>query len=135
MQAKRRVVIAKVGLDGHEAGAKMVAVLLRDAGYEVIYLGPRQTCEAVVSVAEQEDAALIGVSLLSGAHRQVAREMLKLLRERGLEIPLVIGGIIPPQDQEKLLEMGVAAALGPGTRTSDILRTVGELLGRTPQRA
>ncbi len=135
MQAKGRVVIAKVGLDGHEVGAKMIAVLLRNAGYEVIYLGPRQTPEAVVTVAEQEDVQLIGVSLLSGAHKTIAGQILRLLRERGLEIPLVMGGIIPPGDQEELVGMGVAAALGPGTKTSQILRTVGELVGRAPQHA
>lgn len=127
----RKVLIAKVGLDGHETSAKFVALILRDAGYEVIYLGPRQTPAEVVRVAEQEDVALIGISLLSGAHKHVSREILRLLAEKGLAIPLVVGGIIPPADQDKLRAMGVAEAFGPGAKTAEILRVIGALTGRT----
>jgi methylmalonyl-CoA mutase C-terminal domain/subunit len=124
----KRVLIAKVGLDGHEASAKMISLILRDAGYEVMYLGPRQTPLGVVQVAEQEDVALIGISLLSGSHRYVSREILRLLGERHLAIPLVMGGIIPPRDQDELRAMGVAAVFGPGSKTADILRTIGALV-------
>lgn len=126
----RKVLIAKVGLDGHETSAKLISLILRDAGYEVVYLGPRQTPETVVRVAEQEDVALIGVSLLSGSHKHVCGEILRLVAEKHLGIPLIVGGIIPPADQEELLRMGVAAAFGPGSMTSDILRTVATLVGR-----
>lgn len=123
-----RVLVAKVGLDGHEASAKLIALVLRDAGYEVIYLGPRRTPANVVAVAEQEDVDVIGVSLLSGAHKHVAREILRLLRERHLEIALVLGGIIPPKDHEELKRLGVAAVFGPGARTSEILDVLGALV-------
>lgn len=127
-----RVLIAKVGLDGHEASAKLVSLLLSDAGYEVIYTGPRQTPANIVSTAEQEDVALIGISILSGAHMYAAGETLRLLRERKLAVPVILGGIIPHADHKRLQELGIAAILGPGSSSSTILSTV-EALINPPQ--
>lgn len=123
----RRVLIAKVGLDGHEAGAKLVAMILVEAGYEVIYGGARQTPAHVVAAAEQEDVDLVGISLLSGAHLYAAREVLALLREKGLDVPVIVGGVIPPDDRDKLLELGVAAVFGPGSQAEEIVTAVNSL--------
>jgi methylmalonyl-CoA mutase, C-terminal domain len=111
-----RIVLAKVGLDGHDRGVKVVARALRDAGYEVIYTGLRQTPEMVVDAALQEDAQVIGLSLLSGAHMTLIPRTLEVLKEKQAEdIVLFAGGIIPEDDIAKLKEMGVAAIFGPGT--------------------
>lgn len=118
---RSRVVIAKVGLDGHDRGAKVVARALRDAGYEVIYTGLRQSPEMVVAAAVAEDAAVLGVSILSGAHLPMARRILELLRVEGADIPVVFGGIIPEQDIVTLQEYGVAAVFTPGARMSDLV--------------
>jgi methylmalonyl-CoA mutase, C-terminal domain len=123
-----RVLIAKVGLDGHEASAKLISMMLSEAGYEVIYTGPRQTPENIVSTAVQEDVTLIGISILSGAHMYAASETLRLLRERHLSVPLILGGIIPRGDHERLLALGVAAVLGPGSSSVTILSTVDALV-------
>src|SRR5213076_871904 len=105
---KLRVVIAKPGLDGHDRGAKVIARALRDAGMEVIYTGLRQTPEQIVSAALQEDADVIGLSILSGAHNHIAPRLMQLLREKGLEdVLVVIGGIIPDVDIPKLHDLGV----------------------------
>jgi len=117
-----RVVLAKVGLDGHDRGIKVVARALRDAGMEVIYAGLWQTPEAVVRVVGDEDAGWLGLSLLSGAHMTLVPRVLKLLREAGLEsVGVLVGGIIPEKDIPKLLEMGVARVFGPGTSMDDIV--------------
>jgi methylmalonyl-CoA mutase C-terminal domain/subunit len=129
---KGRILIAKVGLDGHEAGAKLIASFLRDAGYEVIYLGTRNTPEQVVSAAVDEDVDLIGISLLSGIHRQVARELCALLRERGLATPVVMGGIIPPQDVPDLVALGVERVFGPAASTRDVVAAVDALVVGEP---
>lgn len=120
--------MAKVGLDGHESSAKLISVILSDAGYEVIYTGPRQTPQNIVWASEQEDVDLIGISVLSGAHLYAARETLRLLRERRLEIPLILGGVIPPADHQTLRDLGVAAVFGPGSSTRAIVAAVDELL-------
>ncbi len=122
MQKPIRVLIAKVGLDGHDRGAKVIASALKDAGMEVIYTGLRQTPEMVVNAALQEDVDAIGVSILSGAHNTVFPAILNLMKEKELENVLLIGGGIIPQDDEiKLLELGVAKIFSPGTNTSEII--------------
>lgn len=116
-----RVLIAKVGLDGHDRGAKVIAASLRDAGMEVIYTGLRQTPEMVVNAALQEDVDAIGVSILSGAHMTVFPAIIKLLNEKKLNhILLTGGGIIPEDDMQLLRESGVGQLFSPGTNTSDI---------------
>ena len=109
-----RVLLAKLGLDGHDRGIKVVARMLRDAGMEVIYLGLRQTTASIVAAAEQEDVDVIGLSMHNAGHLTLAPAMLSALRDAGLDVPLVIGGIVPEQDLERLYEAGVAAVLGPG---------------------
>lgn len=127
--AKPRVLIAKPGLDGHDRGAKYVAHILRDAGYEVIYTGIRRSPEQIVDAAIQEDAAAIGLSLLSGAHNVLFKRVVELLQEKGAEDILVFGGgVIPPQDIPGLQEMGVAAVFTPGTPARTIVETLNELL-------
>jgi methylmalonyl-CoA mutase, C-terminal domain len=113
---KLRVVIAKPGLDGHDRGAKVIARALRDAGMEVIYTGLRQTPEQIVSAALQEDADVIGLSILSGAHMHICPRLMQLLREKGLDdVLVVIGGIIPDLDIPKLQQIGVKGIFLPGT--------------------
>jgi methylmalonyl-CoA mutase, C-terminal domain len=120
--AKIRVVIAKPGLDGHDRGAKVIARALRDAGMEVIYTGLRQTPEQIVSAALQEDADVIGLSILSGAHNHIAPRLMELLKQKGLEdVLVVIGGIIPDVDIPKLKEIGVKGVFLPGTPMQDII--------------
>jgi len=122
---KIRVVIAKPGLDGHDRGAKVIARALRDAGMEVIYTGLRQTPEQIVSAALQEDADVIGLSILSGAHNHICPEVLRLLKEQGLDdVLVVVGGIIPDIDAQRLKEMGVAAVFLPGTPLRDIVEFI-----------
>src|SRR5438552_2929234 len=117
-----RVVLAKVGLDGHDRGIKVVARALRDAGMQVIYAGLWQTPEAIVRTVADEDAGWLGVSLLSGAHMTLVPQVLKLLREAGLErVRVLVGGIIPEADIPRLLEMGVARVFGPGTSMESIV--------------
>jgi methylmalonyl-CoA mutase, C-terminal domain len=119
---KLRVVIAKPGLDGHDRGAKVIARALRDAGMEVIYTGLRQTPEQVVSAALQEDADVIGLSILSGAHNHIAPRLMELLKEKGLDdVLVVIGGIIPDVDIPKLREIGVKGIFLPGTPMQEII--------------
>lgn len=116
-----RVLIAKVGLDGHDRGAKVIATALRDAGMEVIYTGLRQTPEMVVSAALQEDVDVVGISILSGAHMTVFPKVIELMKEKGLnDVLLIGGGIIPDDDADKLLSMGVGHIFFPGTNTHDI---------------
>lgn len=116
-----RILVAKIGLDGHDRGAKVIATSLRDAGMEVIYTGLRQTPEMVVNTALQEDVDAIGISILSGAHMTVFPKVMSLLKEKGMDDVLVTGGgIIPDQDMQKLNEMGVGRLFPPGTTTSEI---------------
>jgi methylmalonyl-CoA mutase, C-terminal domain len=119
---KLRVVIAKPGLDGHDRGAKVIARALRDAGMEVIYTGLRQTPEQIVSAALQEDADVIGLSILSGAHNHIAPKLMALLKEQGMDDVLVlVGGIIPDVDVPKLHELGVKGVFLPGTPMQAII--------------
>lgn len=120
-----RVLIAKVGLDGHDRGAKVIASFLRDAGMEVIYTGLRQTPEMVVNTALQEDVDAIGVSILSGAHNTVFPKIINLMKEKGIQdVLLTGGGIIPSADMEKLKELGVGQLFAPGTDTSEIINYI-----------
>lgn len=120
-----RVLIAKVGLDGHDRGAKVIASFLRDAGMEVIYTGLRQTPEMVVNAALQEDVDVIGVSILSGAHMTVFPKVMNLMKEKGLDdVLLTGGGIIPDADMQKLKEMGVGELFAPGTDTKHIVNYI-----------
>lgn len=123
MHMKRpvRVLIAKVGLDGHDRGAKIIAASLRDAGMEVIYTGLRQTAEMVVNAALQEDVDAIGISILSGAHMTVFPKVMALMREKGLnDVLLTGGGIIPEDDMKELNDLGVGKLFAPGTPTAVI---------------
>jgi methylmalonyl-CoA mutase, C-terminal domain len=116
-----RVLIAKVGLDGHDRGAKVIATSLKDAGMEVIYTGLRQTPDMVVTAALQEDVDAIGVSILSGAHMTVFPKIINLMKERGMtDVLLTGGGIIPDDDMKILQDMGVGKLFSPGTPTADI---------------
>ena len=116
-----RVLVAKVGLDGHDRGAKVIATALRDAGMEVIYTGLRQTPEMVVNAALQEDVDAIGISILSGAHMTVFPRVMALMKEKGLsDILLTGGGIIPENDREELHNLGVGKLFAPGTTTTEI---------------
>ena len=116
-----RVLVAKVGLDGHDRGAKVIATALRDAGMEVIYTGLRQTPEMVVAAALQEDVDAIGISILSGAHMTVFPKVIALMKEKGLkDVLLTGGGIIPEDDMKSLQALGVGQLFAPGTSTTDI---------------
>ena len=116
-----RVLVAKVGLDGHDRGAKVIATALRDAGMEVIYTGLRQTPEMVVNSALQEDVDAIGVSILSGAHMMVFKKIIQLMKEKEMDdVLLTGGGIIPDEDMKELNEMGVGKLFPPGTTTTVI---------------
>lgn len=134
MQRPIRVVIAKPGLDGHDRGARVIARALMDAGMEVIYTGLRQTPEQIVGAAVDEDADLIGLSILSGAHLHTCGEVMRLVRERGLDdVPVVVGGIIPDEDLPTLQAMGVARVFQPGTPLPQVVDFVQGLV--EPSRA
>lgn len=120
-----RVLVAKVGLDGHDRGARVIATSLRDAGMEVIYTGLRQTPEMVVNTALQEDVDAIGVSILSGAHMTVFPKIINLIREKGMDDVLVTGGgIIPEDDRQALKKIGVGELFPPGTSTQHIVKYI-----------
>jgi methylmalonyl-CoA mutase C-terminal domain/subunit len=122
MAKKIRVVIAKPGLDGHDRGAKVIARALRDAGMEVIYTGLRQTPEMIAATALQEDADVIGLSILSGAHNHIAPRLMQLLKDKGLDdVLVVIGGIIPGVDIPRLHQIGVKGIFLPGTPMAEII--------------
>lgn len=122
-----RVLVAKVGLDGHDRGAKVIASFLRNAGMEVIYTGLHQTPESVVNTALQEDVDVIGLSILSGAHNTAFPKIIKLMKEKGLDdILLTGGGIIPDKDMEELNKMGVGKLFPPGTDTGIIVKYIQE---------
>jgi methylmalonyl-CoA mutase, C-terminal domain len=123
--SKLRVVIAKPGLDGHDRGAKVIARALRDAGMEVIYTGLRQTPEQIAAAALQEDADVIGLSILSGAHNHIAPRLMDLLKQKGLDdVLVVIGGIIPDVDIPRLKDIGVKGIFLPGTPMQDIIEFI-----------
>jgi methylmalonyl-CoA mutase C-terminal domain/subunit len=131
-QRKVRVLIAKPGLDGHDRGAKVIARALRDAGMEVIYTGLRQSPEQIVAAAAQEDAEVIGLSILSGAHLPICRRVVELLHERGMQdVRVFVGGIIPAQDIPELRQLGVTDVFLPGASTQDVIRAI-EAAAGTP---
>ena len=134
MERKIRVLVAKVGLDGHDRGAKVIAAALRDAGMEVIYTGLRKTPEMVVEAALQEDVDAIGISLLSGAHMTIFPRMLTLMREKGLNNVLLFGGgIMPDQDITELKNMGVGQLFTPGASTIDIVKYLKAWITENPR--
>ena len=123
--ARYRVLIGKPGLDGHDRGAKVVARALRDAGMEVVYTGLRQSPEQIVAAAAQEDADIIGLSILSGAHLPICQKILELLKEQRMaDVKVVVGGIIPAQDISELKRMGVSEVFLPGASLADVVRSV-----------
>lgn len=119
-----RVVLAKLGFDGHDRGIKVVARMLRDAGMEVIFLGLRQTYANVVAAVEQEDADAVGLSLHNASHMTLAPKMVEALSDAGMNVPVIVGGIIPDEDVPELQEKGVAAILGPGTSAEDCVAAI-----------
>lgn len=123
-----RILVAKVGLDGHDRGVKVIARILRDAGFEVIYTGLFQTPDTVAAAAEQEDVDMVGLSMLSGAHMTLAPKVVQKLREKDLHIPVVVGGIVPDRDIPKLQELGVTAVLTPGSTSEEIIATIAGIL-------
>lgn len=131
LRRRYRVLVAKLGLDGHDRGAKVVARALKDAGFEVIYTGIKQTPEMVARAAIQEDVDVVGISILSGAHMALVPEVLRLLREYGAEdVPVVVGGVIPWDDAEKLKAMGVAEVFFPDSPLSYIIKRIRDLAER-----
>jgi methylmalonyl-CoA mutase C-terminal domain/subunit len=125
-----RVLVAKVGLDGHDRGIKVVARLLRDAGMEVVYTGLFQTPEMVAHAAIQEDVDVVGLSMLSGAHLTLAPLVVDALRAEGSDIPVIVGGIVPNNDLDDLTAAGVAAVFGPGANSEEMVAAINELVSR-----
>jgi methylmalonyl-CoA mutase C-terminal domain/subunit len=123
-----RILVAKVGLDGHDRGIKVVARILRDAGYEVIYTGLFQTPQTVAAAAVDEDVDAIGLSMLSGAHMTLAPLVVDEVRKLGSEIPVVVGGIVPNQDVEPLKAAGIAAVITPGASAEQVVETIRAVL-------
>ncbi len=123
-----RILVAKVGLDGHDRGIKVVARILRDAGYEVIYTGLFQTPQTVAAAAVDEDVDAIGLSMLSGAHMTLAPLVVDEVRKLGSEIPVVVGGIVPNQDVEPLMAAGIAAVITPGASADQVVETIRAVL-------
>ena len=130
--AGERILIAKVGLDGHDRGIKVVARILRDAGYEVIYTGLFQTPETVAAAAIDEDVDAIGLSMLSGAHMTLAPMVVDEVRKRGADIPVVLGGIVPDHDLDELHRAGIAAVLTPGATADQIVNEIAGVLSQSP---
>ena len=129
--AGERVLVAKVGLDGHDRGVKVVARILRDAGFEVIYTGLFQTPDTVAAAAVDEDVDAIGLSMLSGAHMTLAPLVVEEVRELGSDIPVILGGIVPDHDLAALRDAGIAAVLTPGATAEQIAAEVRAVLDRT----
>ena len=130
MDKKIRVLIAKPGLDGHDRGAKVVSRALRDAGMEVIYTGLRQTPSMIAETALQEDVDVVGLSILSGAHMALVPRIIDEMQQRGIvDLPVLLGGIIPEDDIPTLQDMGVKAVFGPGTNTQSIIAFIRKTLG------
>lgn len=123
-----RILVAKVGLDGHDRGIKVVARILRDAGHEVIYTGLFQTPEMVAASAVDEDVDLVGLSMLSGAHMTLAPLVVEQMRARGVDIPVVVGGIVPDADVPALKAAGIAAILTPGATAEQIVAQIDAVL-------
>ncbi|EHP68637.1 MAG: cobalamin B12-binding domain-containing protein [Metallosphaera yellowstonensis] len=131
MDKRIKVIVAKLGLDGHDRGAKVIARALKDAGMEVVYTGLRQTPQQIVKTAIQEDADVIGVSILSGAHLELVPQIVEAMRNAGLnDVGLVVGGVIPPEDISKLKSMGVDEVFLPGTGLKEIIAKVSSVAGK-----
>jgi methylmalonyl-CoA mutase, C-terminal domain len=128
MPRRLRVLVGKPGLDGHDRGAKVIASALRDAGMEVVYTGLRATPEMIVQTAVQESVDVIGLSILSGAHETLSARTVTLLRERQMDIPVVVGGVIPPADVPRLKELGVAEVFGQEATLDEIVLRVRSLI-------
>ena len=133
MMRRIRVLVGKPGLDGHDRGAKVVASALRDAGMEVIYTGLRSTPELIVATAIQESVDVIGLSVLSGAHDSIAKKTLDLLKARNAHIPILMGGVIPPEDRERLKQLGVDAIYGQEATLQEIVEGVKRLANKEPE--
>ena len=125
-----RVLVGKIGLDGHDRGIKVVARILRDAGMEVIYAGLRQTPASMAATALQEDVDVVGISMHNGAHLTIGPAVVEALRAIGLDTPVVVGGIVPDVDRVKLAAAGVAAVLGPGASDEEVVDSVREAAER-----
>ena len=123
-----RILVAKVGLDGHDRGIKVVARILRDAGFEVVYTGLFQTPETVAAAAVDEDVDAIGLSMLSGAHMTLAPMVVEEVRKRGIDIPVILGGIVPDHDLEALAAVGITTVLTPGATAEEIAERVREAI-------
>ena len=119
-----RVVLAKLGLDGHDRGLKVVARMLRDGGVEVVYLGLRQTTETIIDAVEQEDVDVVGISMLNAGHLTLAPRMVQALADAGLDVPVVIGGIVPDEDRPAMAAAGVAGVLGPGASADEVVACI-----------
>ncbi len=127
--ARRKVLVAKLGLDGHDRGAKVITMALRDAGFRVVYMGVHQSPEDLVRTALEEDVEAIGISILSGSHEELVSDLIRLARGRGLDVPVIVGGVIPPEDVQKLKEMGVFEVLLPGTPLAKVVEVFKKALG------
>ena len=135
MERKVRAMIAKPGLDGHEMGARLIARVLMDAGMEVIYTGSRQTPEMIVSTAAQEDVDVLGLSFLTGAHKEHTARIVNLMKKKKVDdVVLVVGGVIPSTDMSYLKSIGVDAVFGPGSDTRMIIDTIMDLLKKKGKR-
>jgi len=131
MSEKIRILIAKPGLDGHDRGAKVIARALRDAGFEVIYTGLRQTAEMIAASALQEDVDVVGLSILSGAHMALVPHIREVMNQNDLQdVPIILGGIIPEEDKPALSEYGVKGVFGPGTSMQEIIDTITKIVNR-----
>src|SRR5437899_7872097 len=124
MERRIRVLVGKPGRDGHDRGARVIASALRDAGMEVIYTGLRASVPAIAAAAVQEDVDVVGLSILSGAHESICRRLIDELKARGADIPVVVGGIIPASDYQKLHDLGVAAVFGPESPLNAVVEAV-----------
>ena len=131
MGGANRILLAKMGLDCHDTGIVTVAQMLREAGYEVVYMGLHNMADEVVHAAIDEDAELIGVSFLSGQHEAQMNKLLAAMKKANLDIPVVCGGVIPPDDAEELKKMGVAEVLFPGALTGEVLSRIDHVLQKT----
>jgi len=125
-----RVLVAKLGLDGHDRGAKVIAKALMDSGFDVVYLGIHQTPKSVIEAAIQEDVKAIGISILSGSHLELIQDLIKQMKERGINIPILVGGIIPESDVTELKKMGVYEVCGPGTPLKRIVELFREVTSK-----
>lgn len=128
-----RILLAKVGLDGHDRGLRVVARILRDAGFEVIFAGLRQTPEMITAAVTEEDVDVVGVSMHNGAHLTLAPAVVRSLRDAGLGTPVVVGGIVPDADMPSMMNAGIAAVLGPGTSNDEVVARVRAAAGKAPR--